>query len=281
MNNEFKAPQEMSFEGNISQNWREFEQELKLYFVATDLTKKSSERKSAILLTLVGKEGRRIFTSFGLSEQDSKNCEYLLDKFREFCSPRENITFERYQLFNRRQKPLETFDAWLTDLKCIASRCQLGALHDELILVQVVSGTRDDKMKQRMLQEENLTLKKAESMSKAKEIACMQLNEMKRQTTEDTSSYPQEIKYMKKNYHQNQTSSNRQFYKKTSNCYKCGGTTHRNYKECFAYGKTCFKCNKMNHFSSCCREKTRNIDYIKDNDPINEEIDMTESLFLG
>jgi len=37
------------------------------------------------------------------------------------------------------------------------------------------------------------------------------------------------------------------------NCGKCGRQHER--EKCPAYGKTCFKCQKLNHYASCCKSK--------------------------
>ena len=55
-----KAPDPLSFTGNISQNWKDFEDQHYWFLAETEFTEKSSEIKIGIMLSHAGKEAREV-----------------------------------------------------------------------------------------------------------------------------------------------------------------------------------------------------------------------------
>ncbi|GFO09725.1 polyprotein [Plakobranchus ocellatus] len=112
------------------------------------------------------KEGREIFNTFNLGEQKLQN---IIDAFDNYCKPKENITVERYKFNSRNQTRTETFDQYVTDLKKLAKTCKFGTLQDELIRDKIVCGIANEKIKERLLREDKLTLDKAIDICRAAE----------------------------------------------------------------------------------------------------------------
>ena len=83
-------------------------------------------------------------------------CDVLLAKFRDYCNPRQNPVFESYKFWQCQQAEGEPFDKWLTELRVIASTSTERQLRGKILF-----GTNDDTARQRMLEENNLTLAKA------------------------------------------------------------------------------------------------------------------------
>ncbi|GFN80779.1 polyprotein [Plakobranchus ocellatus] len=82
---------------------------------------------------------------------------------------KENITVERYKFNSRNQTKTETFDQYVTDLKNLAKNCKFGNLQDELIRDKIVCGIANEKIKERLLREDKLTLDKAIDIFRAAE----------------------------------------------------------------------------------------------------------------
>ena len=55
----FRPPSFMSFDGNVSENWRKWRQQITLYLSATEKDAKSDKIKSSILLHCIGEKGRK------------------------------------------------------------------------------------------------------------------------------------------------------------------------------------------------------------------------------
>ncbi|GFX42102.1 transposon Ty3-G Gag-Pol polyprotein [Trichonephila clavipes] len=64
--------------------------------------------KIAILLNLLGNEGLEIYNTFKL--ESKANFSEVLQKFEEYCSPRQNVVYERYKFFSRVQLEGQTFE---------------------------------------------------------------------------------------------------------------------------------------------------------------------------
>ena len=57
----------------------------------------------ATLLTVIGKESVRIYNTFDWENDEEKtNISKVLEKFDNYCTPKRNLTYERYK-FNTRK----------------------------------------------------------------------------------------------------------------------------------------------------------------------------------
>ena len=118
---------------------------------------------------------------------------------------------------------------------------------------RIVLGIRDDKMRERLLRYNDLTLQKAVDLFKAAEQtehqvklmgASANVNALKQgRSKSNRPSMPSRAVNSK---HPKQTSR--------GNCGRCG-TTHAKQK-CPAFGQKCHRCGNMNHYQSLCRSKT-------------------------
>ena len=75
----------------------------------------------------------------------------------------------------RVQGERETIDSFTTDLRLKSQSCEFGSLQDSLIRDRVVVGTRDSKIKERLLRDPELTLERAIDICKANEAAQAQM----------------------------------------------------------------------------------------------------------
>ena len=96
--------------------------------------------------------------------------------FEEYCQPRKNLVVERHRFLTRNQGPSETIDQYVTELKTLATTCEWGELKDDLICSRIVSGILSKRIRERLLREPELTLKKAIDMCRAEELSKEQLN---------------------------------------------------------------------------------------------------------
>ena len=100
----FKTPDELDIGStNKKKAWNEFKQFWNNYEIATGLDKKESNVRVATLLTVIGKESVRIYNTFDWSDEDEKTkISKVLEKFENYCTPKRNLTYERYK-FNTRK----------------------------------------------------------------------------------------------------------------------------------------------------------------------------------
>jgi len=63
-----------------------------------------------VLLTALGPAARKVYRTFTWTvPADARKIDKVLEKFDQFCQPRENIPFVRYKFNVRQQEPGESF----------------------------------------------------------------------------------------------------------------------------------------------------------------------------
>ena len=78
----FNKPQGLSFDGNVSDNWRRFKQQFLVYLTAANLDEKSGKTKTCILLNLAGSEALEIYNTFQYShDEKDDDIEVVMKKF--------------------------------------------------------------------------------------------------------------------------------------------------------------------------------------------------------
>ncbi|XP_061193379.1 uncharacterized protein K02A2.6-like [Saccostrea echinata] len=235
-------PPILSLEGNLKENWRKFEQLFQIYLTASGMDDKEDKLKTNILLHLIGPDAVEIYNTFEFEDARNKlKLKPVLDKFKEYCNPRKNIIFERHIFNSRSQGPAEPIDSYVTNLKNKAKSCEFGEIKDSLIRERIVQGIRSDSVRSRLLRTPELTLEKSVEICRATEAT---ENQMKLMTESGAST--EGVDLIKKQ------KSKREMQKEIkSKCGKCGKSHEP--RNCPAFGKQCYKCQKKNHFSKMCR----------------------------
>lgn len=237
-----RAPEPLSFEGNVAENWRRFSENFAIYRKAA-LKGRDADEIAYILLNLAGQEAidrEKTFT-YKPEVRDDKNTitqkaeskedpDCLLKKFTELCSPQKNVIVLRHKFNSRSQRKDETTESYITELKRLANDCEYGNLKNELIRDRIVCGISNENVRKQMLKNHELTLEKAIQLCQLDEITTVRMKEMN-----PTHKEIDEVKY---------TKSSRK-------CGKCG-TTH-SFGACPAYGQRCNKCYGRNHWAAVCK----------------------------
>lgn len=104
----------LSFEGNVSENWKKWYKKFEIYMQATESDKKGDVTKVAILLHAIGEEAQEKYETFDFSEEQQTDYQNVVTAFEKYCVPRKNETVSRHQFFQRNQRPDETFNEFLT-----------------------------------------------------------------------------------------------------------------------------------------------------------------------
>ncbi|XP_067943453.1 uncharacterized protein [Watersipora subatra] len=271
MDSGLRRPQQLSFEGNVSKNWRIFEQEYDIYVNAIYNDKPEAAR-AYMLLNLAGPEAIERERSFTYNEAITEDAEHgivavpqetreqvttLKRKFREICRPITNVILERHRFNARSQKEGEPFQTFLADIRTKAAQCDFGDLQDELLRDRIVSGIRNDNVRKQLLRNSDLTLAKA--------IQTCQIYESSEQNAAEFSkpiidvvkrkSYTQHLSNSNTNCSSNHAKSSTRprtaSSHNSSSCHNCG--KRHPPKQCPAYGRKCNNCGKLNHYAKLCR----------------------------
>uniref|UniRef100_A0A803KB09 Gypsy retrotransposon integrase-like protein 1 n=1 Tax=Xenopus tropicalis TaxID=8364 RepID=A0A803KB09_XENTR len=277
---QFKPPNALIFSGNLSENWRRWEQKLQLYLTATGACKYPEAQKIAILLHTIGEEGLELYNTmnvvYGTPEAPTMN--ELLAQFRKHCNPRKNSVFERYQFWTHPMPDTGGIDKFQTELKLKAKDCEFKDTEDLMLRDKIVFSITNPALKEKLLADPDLTLEKAVSICRIKETTKAQVEAMGASAAERQMQALSQRKASKEYAQDRKSGHIKQSMQKSPDtqvysCKQCG-QRHKP-KQCSAYGATCHKCNGKNNFAKCCRTKNP---LWKMNKEKPKEID---SLFIG
>ena len=168
------------YHGSTASDWRIWVSAWQNYTLATKLDKEDEERHVATLLAVIGKEANKVFSTFTCaSPGDAKKIAAVLNKFEEYCIPRENTIYERFLFFTQDQRDSETVDQYLMELCQITANCNFESITpDQLLQDRLVTGTRNAKVCENLLKEKKLTLEKALDITCAAERTAAQMKVM-------------------------------------------------------------------------------------------------------
>ena len=266
------APKPLKIEDNTPELWKQWRERFETFILASGISEKSEKQQCAVLKHVIGADAAAISKTFSFTEEEEDDLEVLLNKYDDYFEPIRNITVERYKFNKRIQHQGESFDAFLTDLRQLVKTCDYGDLTESLIKDRVVIGIFDDCLRERLLRQKDLTLKTAAEMCRSFELSKVQLKEMssavnvnvvsnrgnkheeKWRSSDNRSSrkgYRQRSQSRKRNWKQD----NKQQNNFKSKCKNCGGDHERKPQACPAFGRTCYKCHRSNHFGRVCFSK--------------------------
>lgn len=150
-----------------AEKWKKFKRAWTNYALTTGLDDKPEAVKVATLLTVIGEEAREVFSTFTEWDVagDEKKISPVLKKFVNYCHPRKNFPFKRYQFNLRLQEPGETYGQYRTALRKLGENCHFEAITpDEIMRDHSVFGISDNKVRERLLPEAKLTLAKTDEI---------------------------------------------------------------------------------------------------------------------
>lgn len=304
MTEHIKTVESLSFEGNVSENWRKFKRNWDIYAVAIGLDEKTQLVKVNTFLNAAGTEAIEVFDTFNLTVVQRNTYNDVLASFEAFCAPRKNTVYERYKFHQRNQREGETFDTFLIDIKRLVRTCEFGENENEMLRDRIVIGVADKKLQSRLLETTALTYDTAVEKCRTTEATKEQTTNLNQIVTVNEVRYTQkqpnyaqhqqkfkgkrEIQPHRQSSNNNNTYMNRSpLNSETQENYNRNNCTYCGYKhrprECPAYGKSCNTCNRKNHFSSVC--KSRNIstlNIVNDNDDNNDSLSFeNQEFYIG
>ncbi|XP_077535303.1 uncharacterized protein LOC144147109 isoform X2 [Haemaphysalis longicornis] len=239
-----RPPDALRLKGDVGKNWQLFKQKFQLFLTATETapTPRPEATKTALLLTAAGDEAIEVFNTFSFAKGEC-DTDYatVLKKFDEYFKTQSNEIYERYLFRKRVQEQGEEFEHFLRDLKTQARLCNFGGLLESMIRDQIVFGTNDEKVREKLLRDNELTLAKAEQICKAAEATAAHKEEWKRDH--------KQVDPIRK------TSSVPHLEQPNYSCQRCG--RRHAPRNCPAFGRTCRKCQRKNHFAVCCKSDNR------------------------
>lgn len=97
---DLKMPKLLDVSLQSPNTWEDWLQAYKWYTTAIQLHKKPLEVQVANTMTITGPDGKNMFRTLPLSEDDKKNIDIVKQKFKKHFAPKVNHAYERYK-FNQ------------------------------------------------------------------------------------------------------------------------------------------------------------------------------------
>lgn len=284
--NNIKPVDALKFEGNLSENWRRFKRNWDIFMIAVGIDTKADVVKINTFLNAIGSDAVEIYDTFDLSPTERATYTSVIKSFADFCTPRKNIVYERY-VFNQRSQRL-------IDIKKLIRTCEFGENENEMLRDRIVIGVQDKKLQAKLLETSNLThetaIVKCRSSGATQEQTSnmnktVPLNEILTNDRKSGNMQPRAKQQDERN--KNRNSSNNSRTQSNDNRTQSNNNQNRNNarrnncmfcnrqhkpRQCPAYGQTCSRCSKLNHFSEVCRARIVNtIETVDDNSSDNNE----------
>ncbi|XP_070378787.1 uncharacterized protein [Dermacentor albipictus] len=261
-----KPPEPLHFTGEISKQWKLFKQKFELFLVASAPDKKPrpDASKIALLLTVAGDDALEIYNNFTFGDDESRESYVtVIAKFDTYCAEQLNEVHERYLFRQRVQGQGEPVEQFVRELRKMSRSCNFGTTAESFIRDQIVFGTNDDKVRQKLLQDKKLTLAKAEEVCKAAEMTAAQNEIWSREQRQIDAVKLRECTK------QQQCDERPAMFK----CRRCGRT--HGPRSCPAFGKVCRKCQGQNHFAVRCKVN-RQVREVRGTENSEEEFDILD-----
>ena len=248
-----RPPGSINFDGNnVADAWEKFYEQFEWYLCAIGLDEASDMRKISLFLNVAGAEAQRIFGTFTFVEgtEDPKKYADVINKFTNFCMPKKNLVYERYVFNICVQKEGQNVDSYVTELRHKAQTCDYGELKDSLIRDRIVVGINSTQLKEKMLQDKDLSLESAISRCKSAEMTQRQMQVIQEKGSAYGGKETEPVNVIKHGRKGNRKSQINNAHPETFDCNKCG--KNHQHKKCPAYSAVCHKCKKKGHYKQFC-----------------------------
>ena len=239
---------------------------------------KDEKVQVAILLHAIGEEALEVYNTLDVDvgEDGDLTVSGILDAFKAYCLPRKNTVFERHQFWAHPMKKI-SIEKYVTELRQKSKDCEFGASENDMIRDKIVFSLNDQRLKERLLREPNLTLERAIDTCRASDTAKAQIQAMGAANQEKAMHVLHKRKpedQQLQNKIKQQPAQWTQSKAQNNTCRDCG-KSHQP-RQCPAYGVACYRCGKQNHYARMCG--TGQIQTRKTVHKLDAEID---ALFIG
>ncbi|XP_013856785.1 uncharacterized protein LOC106512797 [Austrofundulus limnaeus] len=240
--------------------------------------------RRATLLHCIGGPTQRIFANLPGDKNTYAQTVAALDAY---FTPRRNVVLERHKFRQRAQCQDETVDAFVNALRELAKSCNFGALENDMIRDQIVEKCNIRKLRDKLLQEEGLSLDKALSTARAFEAAQAESKIFTESIGHKTRD--NQVNFIRKTsraeFRQKAgTTGGRKGSQEQANsdtqCHRCGMDTHTA-NDCGAEAATCLFCHKTGHYARMCFKKKNKAQAEKHKDQSNNRKRTKEKTNLG
>ena len=217
----------------------------------------ADKKLRSILYLAHGNEGKKIFG------QKFTRVKVLQISFKEFWENlsiafvrKTNITFERHQLLNRKQRDRESLEQFWGALAVMAKRCDIPTGEDKWIRDIFINNTKNSDIQRKLLTE---TVPPLEALNAALIDEKGITNHIKMTSTFKSTGYSSNKSFNHFNVKREPTLN----IERNNTCMKCGGSlTKGHLAVCPAKDTTCTTCKYRGHFTRLCKSCRKNVNIV-------------------
>lgn len=148
---EFLKPEALKIDGDLSENFKYFRDEVDFYFTVTEADKLSIEIQVEILKELLGPKGWDLYCSLSTHVGLDVTVEHILSTLGTHCIPHKCTNMEIFNFLLRKQQWNESFEDFLADLKRLVKLCDFRDQENKLLQYQIVMGVYCSNLQTRLL----------------------------------------------------------------------------------------------------------------------------------
>lgn len=264
--------------GNLSAAWKTFKMQFDIYKIAKKYAAMSEPEQISNMLVQMGNESVPIYAQFEYDESVENKKETLANTIRMFDNyfePVKNVIYERAK-FNTMKQGEKSIHQYIVELQNQADQCEYGTVKGDLVRDRIVVGVRDSKLREYLIDLDDLDLHKC--IQKAKQWVSNH-----QQTSKFNEGNDENIDYVssRQDYKKKAEYSSAAYPSADSPCKFCLKSFHRG-KICPAKHTMCKVCSEKGHWakSVVCKKKGKSISELNSR-MTDHLVEETDSLFLA
>lgn len=145
---------------NVAASWKAFKGQFKIFKVAKKFAEMTEEEQICNMLVQMGSDSVQIYEQFQFDEAvDAKKrtLENTVKFFDGYFEPVKNVIFERAK-FNSMKQGEQSIHQFIVALQQQAAYCDYAGVKDELVRDRIVVGVRDQRLREYLIDQEDLDL---------------------------------------------------------------------------------------------------------------------------
>ena len=249
-----------------SESWTQYLQRLKQHFTVYNIT--DADQQRACLLSWIGSETYELLTKlYGHEDITTKTLQQLSEKLTTHFAEKKHVQAARYEFYNCKMKPGQSYSDWAADLRGLARNCNFVCKNehcgqsyvDEQIRDVIIKETPHADVRRQCLLESDPTLndilKKAATYITTTETDRVLKGESTDPTTHQMSAAyrGRRGKSTSLSTHSGGTTLDKGKQVKLKSCPQC--YTLHDRKQCPHRTKQCNTCQRFGHISAVCQSK--------------------------
>ncbi len=249
------------------ENWESYTERFEQYVEANEV---ADERKVSCFLATIGPKTYSLLKNLCAPDKPKdKTYNALVTVLTGHLSPKPSEIAERFRFHKRDQRPNETVNEFVAELRRLAMNCDFGTTLGKSLRDRFVCGLRAEHIQKRLLTETNLTLDNAVKIAVAMETAGRDAMELQNKRMEPVNK----ISTASSKWSEKKQQSKQQG---KVTCFRCGGKHKAD--QCSYSSTKCRYCSKQGHIEKVCFKKKRDKTAAKGTvHYVEEEGDDTES----